>query len=257
MWSLLIISFLASVVGAICGIGGGVIIKPIMDMLRISDTTTINFLSGWTVLAMSSYSVLHRKLSKQNSKMPVVGKSLAYGAACGGIIGKMAFHALVSAFCSTAVGQIQTVVLLILSIGILVYTTFRKRIKTHCIRSVPIAALVGMILGVFSAFLGIGGGPINIIVFSYLFSMDSKQAAECSLYVIMVSQATSLLFTLLGNSIPTCSFALLATIAAAGIAGGIVGRRVNMSIDENAISRLFLGVNCLIICICLRNLLYT
>lgn len=28
-----LVSFLASIVGAICGIGGGVIIKPVLDML--------------------------------------------------------------------------------------------------------------------------------------------------------------------------------------------------------------------------------
>ena len=46
-----IISFLASIAGAICGIGGGVIIKPLLDSFGLMDVKTISFLSGCTVLA--------------------------------------------------------------------------------------------------------------------------------------------------------------------------------------------------------------
>ena len=44
----LIVSFFSSIVGAICGIGGGVIIKPVLDMLGMGSATTISFLSGCT-----------------------------------------------------------------------------------------------------------------------------------------------------------------------------------------------------------------
>ena len=40
------ISFLSSVVGAICGIGGGVIIKPVLDAADIMGVAAISFLSG-------------------------------------------------------------------------------------------------------------------------------------------------------------------------------------------------------------------
>ena len=51
----LIVSFSASVVGAICGIGGGVIIKPVLDLLHMETVAAIQFLSGCTVLSMSAY----------------------------------------------------------------------------------------------------------------------------------------------------------------------------------------------------------
>lgn len=54
----LIVCFFASVIGAICGIGGGVIIKPVLDSVGILDVTAISFLSGCTVLSMTTYSVL-------------------------------------------------------------------------------------------------------------------------------------------------------------------------------------------------------
>ena len=53
-----LVCFLASVVGAICGIGGGVIIKPVLDAFGIMDVATISFLSGCTVLSMRLYSLV-------------------------------------------------------------------------------------------------------------------------------------------------------------------------------------------------------
>ena len=52
-----VVAFLSSIVGAICGIGGGVVIKPVLDMMQMGAPATINFLSGCTVLSMSLYSV--------------------------------------------------------------------------------------------------------------------------------------------------------------------------------------------------------
>ena len=46
------IAFFASTIGAICGIGGGVIIKPVMDAFGVMDVSVINFLSGCTVLSI-------------------------------------------------------------------------------------------------------------------------------------------------------------------------------------------------------------
>ena len=55
-----LVALAASVAGAICGIGGGVIIKPVLDLLHLETVTAISFLSGCTVLSMSCYSVGRR-----------------------------------------------------------------------------------------------------------------------------------------------------------------------------------------------------
>ena len=38
------VSFLSSAVGAICGIGGGVVIKPVLDFVQMGSAGMINFL---------------------------------------------------------------------------------------------------------------------------------------------------------------------------------------------------------------------
>ena len=80
-----LICFLASVIGAICGIGGGVIIKPVLDAFGIMDVATISFLSGCTVLSMSTYSVIKNKLSGESHVEQKNGLPLALGAAAGGL----------------------------------------------------------------------------------------------------------------------------------------------------------------------------
>ena len=52
------VSILASVVGAICGVGGGVFMKPALDAVGVLPVNTITFLSTCTVIFMTSYNVI-------------------------------------------------------------------------------------------------------------------------------------------------------------------------------------------------------
>lgn len=78
-----LICFFASIIGAICGIGGGVIIKPVLDAFGVMDVATISFLSGCTVLSMTTYSVIKSKLSGSSNIEQKTGLPLALGAAVG------------------------------------------------------------------------------------------------------------------------------------------------------------------------------
>lgn len=87
-WVFFAVSLCASVVGAICGIGGGVIIKPILDLLGVSNVATASFLVGCTVLSMSCYSVGRTLFFEKNRMDLKIGTSIAIGAVFGGIIGR-------------------------------------------------------------------------------------------------------------------------------------------------------------------------
>ena len=86
-----VICFLASVTGAVCGIGGGVIIKPVLDAFHIMDVSSISFLSGCTVLSMTAYSVLRSRIGGESGVDRKTGFPLAVGAALGGLAGKWMF----------------------------------------------------------------------------------------------------------------------------------------------------------------------
>lgn len=89
-----------------------------------------------------------------------------------------------------------------------------------------------------SSFLGIGGGPINLVVLFYFFTMSTKRAAQSSLYIILFSQAASTIAAVAGG-VSNLDVALLAGMAVCGILGGIAGRDVNKHIDDAAVDKLF------------------
>ena len=249
-----IVSFLASIVGAICGIGGGVIIKPVLDLLGLETVSAISFLSGCTVLSMSCYSVI-RAMSKGDSKVEVAtGTPLAIGAAIGGLVGKGLFDWVKSLFENqNQVGAVQAACLGVITLGTLLYTVKKDRIRTYRMENAALCVAIGLVLGIMSSFLGIGGGPINLVVLYFFFSMDTKTAAANSLYIILFSQLASLIFTLVTRTVPDFRWPVLVVMVAGGIGGGIVGRILNRRMDNKLVERLFLCLMAVIVAICVYS----
>ena len=126
-----IICFLASIVGAICGIGGGVIIKPVLDAFGVLSVSVISFLSGCTVLSMTSYSMIKSKMSKDSQVEQETTLPLAIGAAIGGVLGKWIFALLISGVPNqNMVGAVQAGCLLLVTLGTLIYTVNKDKVKT-------------------------------------------------------------------------------------------------------------------------------
>jgi len=251
----LLISFVASIAGAICGIGGGVIIKPTLDAFGVLSVSTISFLSGCTVLAMTCYSVIKGKMSGESLIDMKTGTPLGIGAAIGGVVGKSMFQALANMFADKdMVGAVQAACLLVITLGTLIYTIRKDQIRTRKVSSAAVCILIGLVLGIFSSFLGIGGGPINLVVLFYFFSMDTKTAAQNSLYIILFSQITSLLNTLVTRTVPEFSIWLLVVMTIGGILGGMSGRIINRKIDSKVVDKLFIGLMTVIIGINIYNI---
>ena len=249
-----IISFLASVAGAICGIGGGVIIKPTLDMFHLASVSTISFLSGCTVLAMSCYSVGRSMLAKDSLVELRTGTPLAIGAAVGGVVGKQLFTVVKGLFANqNTVGSVQAICLLAVTLGTLVYTLNKSRIKTYRVQNALACVAIGFVLGIMSSFLGIGGGPINLVVLYFFFSMDTKTAAQNSLYIILFSQLTSFISTLVTRTVPQFDVLALVLMVAGGVLGGMAGRTSNKRMDNRAVEKLFILLMAVIIGISAYN----
>lgn len=243
----------ASTVGAICGIGGGVIIKPVLDAMQIMTVQQVSFLSGCTVLCMSAYSVFSSARHDKSSLETATILPLGIGAALGGLAGKLLFQQISRG--SSVAAFVQAACLLLLLLGTLAYTLFEKRIRTHAVKSPLAGALIGLFLGFFSSFLGIGGGPFNLVILSFFFSMDTKTAARHSLCIILVSQAVSVLYSFVSASAPPVSLLMLLVMVAGGIGGGVLGRRINRRLSGEDVHKLFIGLTVVIMGICVYNML--
>ena len=87
---MLLVCLIASGLGSVAGFGGGVIIKPVLDALNVLPVSTISFLSGCTVLAMSVVSLIKSRGNGVKLQIRTI-MPLAAGAAVGGLIGKWLF----------------------------------------------------------------------------------------------------------------------------------------------------------------------
>ena len=80
-----------------------------------------------------------------------IGTPLAIGAAVGGVLGKSLFQALVRSFDQNYVGAIQAGCLLAVTLGTLVYTIYKAKVKTMHVTNLVVCLLVGLVLGVMSS----------------------------------------------------------------------------------------------------------
>ena len=247
-----LICLAATTAGGISGVGGGVIIKPVLDAVSGMGVATVSFLSGCTVLAMTATSMLRsRGGSVKVEKLR--GTLLAVGAAVGGILGKELFE-LVRASGGVTVDIAQQVMMILLTVGVFIYTLNRAKIKTKDVQNAAACVIIGLTLGLLSAFLGIGGGPINLAVLYYFFSMDSKTAALNSLYVILFSQAASFINTLVRGTVPEFDWLVLLAMCVGGVLGGIFGRSISAKLTNKGVDRLFLVIMAVITVISCYNL---
>ena len=248
------VCLLASTIGGICGIGGGVVIKPVLDMTGVMSVPAASFLSGLTVLGMSVISVVKNRGS--NELEPARSVPLGLGAAAGGVAGKLLFEAIrAQAQNYRVVGFVQAVVLGLMVLGTLGYVCRKARIATRQIRHPAASGVIGLALGVCSSFLGIGGGPMNLAVMHYCFSMGTKQAAANSLLVILLSQTANLIFSLIRGSIPAFSWLTLILMVAAGVIGGFLSARLHKKLSVKTTDSLFKGLLVVIFLICVYNAL--
>ena len=99
--------------------------------------------------------------------------------------------------------------------------------------------LICLVATTVGAISGVGGGPINLVVLYYFFSMDTKQAALHSIYVIFFSQAASFVSSLAMQNVPAFDPIALAVMVVGGVAGGFVGRALNKKMSVKQVDTLF------------------
>ena len=235
-----LITFFACMVGTLSGMGGGIIIKPVLDATGRMSVAAVTFLSGVTVILMTVWT-LGKTIKRRESVLDLRNTTLlAVSAAAGGLFGKQAYSAAEALFPDPDMaGGVQAALLLAATIGTFLYTLHKDRVRTKKITSVAAILLIGLVLGALGSFMGIGGGPFNVAVLYYFFSMDTKTATQNSLLIVLFSQLSSVLKTTVSGSIPEFPLVILLGMIAAGILGSEAGRRIYRRADEHQATILF------------------
>ncbi len=248
IFTLFLVATGATLLGAIAGLGGGVIIKPVMQLITPYTLLNINILSSITVFTMASTSLL--KVRKQeNFKLFPYASSLVIGSMLGGFIGNQLFNLFSTFFKNeNALMALQTALLLLLLIFVLISKrwSFEQQLKQNSVTM----TVYGAILAILCAFLGIGGGPINVAFFLLFLKVDIKQAALMSIFIIFFSQLVNIGTYTIDGSLFTVTLSPLLTMIPGAIIGGIVGTELKHKLAEH---KLMLIYNCTIVGLILLN----
>ncbi len=243
----LLIALGSTTIGAMAGLGGGIIIKPILDVFGHYDLSTIGVLSSCTVFAMAIVSLGKKLISGFKVEM---GKllSMSMGSVAGGIVGKFAFDALLNSFEASIVKSSQSAMLAVLMTLILIFVLNKHRIKTFEVKNKVICFFAGALMGVVASFLGIGGGPLNVAVIYLLFSCDAKEAAIYSVFTIFFSQLASIGTIFLSTGFGAYDLTVLPYMIFGGIAGGFLGEFLSKKATNRQVELMFdITLTCIIV----------
>jgi len=235
-----LIILLATTIGAITGLGGGVIIKPLFDLLGYHDAQTIGVLSAFAVFTMSVISLFKQKSNLVKVKLKIVAY-ISLGSFCGGILGESIFGWIKLYFNNDSMLKlVQSSLLFFTLVLIVIYTIFKKKIRTLKIESRVVIFLTGLFLGTISVFLGIGGGPLNIIFLSLLFSLNMKESVIYSITTVFFAQLSKLTQVYIINQFSIYDPQLILWICMFAILGGYIGTKINLKISGLKVERIYL-----------------
>ncbi len=249
-----LLALFATTVGSLTGMGGGVIIKPLMDVLGDYNVQTIGIVSSITVFSMALVSV--GKQIKAKTEIPFkTAVPLAIGSVIGGFLGEKLLDFIVEIFeANSVVTVVQNCVLAILILCVFIYMKNKHKIKGKELNGIFVSLVVGVFLGNCSSFLGIGGGPINVALIIYLFSVNTKTATVCSLITILFAQISKLTTVALTTGFAGFDLSVAPVMIIGAILGGFIGASFNKKCKEKTVEKAFNCVQLLVLSITIFNI---
>lgn len=246
-----VVIILANTVGAISGMGGGVIIKPVLDSLGFHSVNAISFFSTVAVFVMSIVSTYRQVQNGIQLKVKPLCW-IAIGSVSGGYIGNIVFQYLLNRFTQQRdVLLIQIALTLVVLLFALVYSYF-KQVKFE-LSHVGSYFACGLILGFFASLLGIGGGPINVSLFMLMFSFPIKEATVYSIATIFFSQFAKIATIAMTTGFALFDLRMLYFVIPAAILGGFFGAKLSGIFSPECVAMIFRMVIVMVILINVYN----
>lgn len=246
-----IIIIIANTIGAISGVGGGVIIKPLLESFQFHSLENITFFSCVAVFTMALSSTV--KQIRNGVQIDYQrGLAISLGSIIGGVVGNKLITFLLVYFGSQREVQLMQIVVTIVSF--LVVFIYSLRHARTCHFSQPVVYFfVGVGLGTFSTLLGIGGGPINVSLLVFILGLGMKEAAVYSIITILFSQLAKLIEIALSTGFEKFDLPVLCVIIPAALLGGYLGGLLSCRCCDKKVGQVFTAVVLIVILINLYN----
>jgi len=221
LW-LILLGFVAGVLGSMIGLGGGIIVVPVLTFLGFSPTAAA---SNSLFAALSNATASTISYSRQKRIEYSLGLKLGLLTIPGTVLG-----ALISTDVAPDVFKILFGFVLIASAA---YIFLRRKIETKekiLSKQMMIFAVgASFFAGTISAFFGIGGGIIFVPLMVVGMGMAMKKAAPTSQLILLFSSLSGVVaHSILGHP----DFLQAGFLAVGSFIGGLVGARLSLDVKE-------------------------
>lgn len=255
------ISFLAGVLGALTGLGGGVVLIPtLVILLHVNIYYAMGAALLGVIASSSGTAIAYLREGYTNLR---IGMFLETGAVIGAFLGAT----LVLILRTNVVAIIFGVVLLISA-----YLTWKRKeeqeldrsshpwakamglegeyplfgvMKSYRVQNVPLAWGIMLIAGILSSLLGIGSGALKVLAMDQAMRLPYKVATATSNFIIGITAAVSVgIYFSRGYIDPVLSFSVVSGVLFGAMAGAKLLYKTNVKIMRITFSIIiiFLGL---------------
>lgn len=249
-----LIVLLATAIGATTGAGGGAIIKPVFDLIGMDNVTTIGIYSTVAVFSMCLSSLYKHSKSGQGFDK-VIMLLLAIGSLSGGYLGDYLFKIVTQSINNSNVTAIQSILLFLVLLAVLMFTSQKEKFPRLYIRNNIAIVIFGLIAGTLSVFIGIGGGPLNIIILLGFMSMTAKEATAYSIGMIFFAQFPKIISILMFNQTSTVEPIIIPIIVVTATLGGYIGTKINHYFSERQVTTMYTLLMTSLLITCVVNII--
>lgn len=221
LW-LIPLGFIAGVLGSMIGLGGGIVVVPVLTFFGFPPTLAA---SNSLFAAFSNAVGSTLSYSRQKRIEYSLGLKLGLLTIPGTILG-----AYLSSDVTPGIFKVLFGLVLISSA---IYIYLRKKIETKEKKLTKLMIVftiaASFFAGIISSFFGIGGGTIFVPLMVVGIGMTMKKAAPTSQFILLFASLSGIItHSILGHP----DFTQAGFLAAGAFVGGIVGARLSLDIKE-------------------------
>ena len=185
------ISFVSGIIGTIGGVGSGIFVRPLLEMHGLTAYYASLF-SSLAVFSMAITMAIKRARDIRANVQMGIAIPIAIGSIIGGFLGNIIFRQ-VEMIDRVALVTGQLIITMLVMGILLLHQVFKAKIKPLNWKGAPTFLTLGIVLGMIAAFLGIGGGPLNLSSLNFFAGMGLQGAAIYSVFIISFTQGANLL----------------------------------------------------------------
>ena len=219
---LILLGFAAGVLGSMIGLGGGIVVVPVLTFFGFSPALAA---SNSLFAAFSNAVASSASYAKQKRIQYSIGLKFGLLAIPGTVLGALISDEISSSLFKILFGMV------LLASSVYIFSKRKLESKTYNLSKqiMVLSAGASFFAGIISSLFGIGGGIVFVPLMVIVIGLTMKLAAPTSQFILLFVSASGMItHAFLGH--PDFYQALF--LAAGAFVGGLVGSKLSLEIEE-------------------------